>query len=143
MDDKSDKPTVKETAQIIRSMIQCEEALLNNRISWLMTIQGLLFAGLGFAWDKKDAGGLIISFALLGILVSISARTVLPFYSKASRDLIAWWDDYKPSDYTGPDVVGFRASRSGVLWLIRPWRALPFIFIAGWLLILVAHLIRN
>lgn len=89
MEDKSDTSTVKETAQIIRSMIQCEETLLNNRINWLMTIQGLLFAGLGFSWDKKDAGGLIISFALLGIFVSISARTVLPFYSQASRGLMA------------------------------------------------------
>ena len=76
MDDKS---TVIETAKTIRYMLQREEDLLNNRISWLMTIQGLLFASLGFAWDKKDASGLIIVFALLGIFVSASARTIFPF----------------------------------------------------------------
>ncbi len=140
MDDKS---TVIETAKTIRYMLQREEDLLNNRISWLMTIQGLLFASLGFAWDKKDASGLIIVFALLGIFVSASARTIFPFYSKASKELIAWWDAYKPSDYQGPDVVGFRSTHSGISWLIRPWRALPFIFMIGWILIVIAHLART
>jgi hypothetical protein len=139
MDDQS---TARETAQTIRYMLQREEDLLHNRISWLMTIQGLLFTGLGFAWDKKDASGLIMAFAFLGIFVSLSAHSILPFYSKASKELIAWWDANKPSDYTGPDVVGFRSAHKGIFWLVRPWRSLPFIFIIGWILILIFHLSR-
>jgi hypothetical protein len=53
-------------AAIIRSMIECENRLLNDRINWLVTIQGLLFTALGFAWDKKDTRGLITIFSLLG-----------------------------------------------------------------------------
>lgn len=140
----NDKMTVRETAQIIRSMIEHENNLLNNRITWLMTIQGLLFTGLGFAWDKQDAGGLVIAFTLLGIFVALSAFTVLPFFSLSVKSLIAWWDNYRTlHDYDGPDIVGFRSSRSEVWWLLRPWRALPFIFILGWLVILFVHLART
>ena len=137
-----DQQKVSDTAQVIRGMIEQENKLLNDRINWLVSIQGLLFAGLSFSWDKKDAGGLVFTFTFLGIVVAFSAYSSFPFYSKASKDLINWWDKYKPSDYDGPDVVGFRSSKSGLLWFLRPWRALPFIFIIGWVFVLLFHLAR-
>ena len=34
--------------EIIRSMIQHENQLINERLTWLLTFQGLLLAALGF-----------------------------------------------------------------------------------------------
>jgi hypothetical protein len=137
-----DHQKVIEAAQTIRSMIEQENKLLNDRINWLVSIQGLLFAGLSFSWDKKDASGLVFSFTFLGIVVALSAYSSFPFYSQSLKNLIAWWDSYRPSDYDGPDVVGFRSAKSGVLWFLRPWRALPFIFVTGWVFVLLFHLAR-
>ena len=59
----------KEDAAIIRAMMDSENRMLNDRINWLVTIQGLFFAALGFAWDKADTKGLIAIVSLLGIAV--------------------------------------------------------------------------
>jgi hypothetical protein len=123
-------------AAIIRSMIETENRLLNDRINWLVTIQGLLFAALGFVWDKSDARGLIAIFSLLGITVSLSAWTSLNVCNQARRELLRWWDTNKPSDYQGPDVIGIRAFGQPIERL-HPWRLLPFLFISGWAFVLV------
>jgi hypothetical protein len=130
-----------EYAAIIRSMIECENHLLNDRITWLVTIQGLLFAALGFAWDKKDTKGLITIFSLLGMMVSLSAWTSLNISNQARHELVRWWDANKPPDYQGPDVIGIRAFGKGSERL-RPWRLLPFIFISGWMFVLIFNWIR-
>ena len=62
-----------DSAKIIRSMLQHEDRLVNDRINWLTTVQGLLFASLGFAWDKKDTKVLIAVFSFIGVMVAISA----------------------------------------------------------------------
>lgn len=38
-----------------------ENDLMNHRIIWFITLQGLLFAALGFSWGKTDAKNLIIN----------------------------------------------------------------------------------
>jgi hypothetical protein len=129
-------------AAIIRSMIECENQLLNDRINWLVTIQGLLFAALGFAWDKKDTRGLIAIFSLLGMTVSLSAWTSLDISNQARRELVRWWDTNKPPDYQGPDVIGIRAFGQSAVRLLSPWRLLPFIFILGWVFVFIFNWLR-
>src|SRR5437588_8826124 len=38
----------------VRQMITTEDALTNQRMLWMAAFNGLLFAALGFAWDKAD-----------------------------------------------------------------------------------------
>jgi hypothetical protein len=38
--------------ETFREMVRHENELMNHRVSWLLTLQGLLFTALGFAWDK-------------------------------------------------------------------------------------------
>jgi hypothetical protein len=133
-------------AEIIRSILMHESEVMNHRITWLVTIQGLLFTGLGFAWDKRDAKNLVVIFSVLGILVAASASTVLSFSMQASRDLVQWWNEHKPPHYIGPDVIGGQpasAQQRGVLWLLRPWRSLPWIFAFGWLMIIIINFQRS
>lgn len=137
--DRDDK---EQYADTIRSMIECENRMTNDRVTWLVTIQGLLFAALGFAWDKQDTRWLITALALLGATVSLSAWTSLMISNQARRDLVRWWDANKPAAYQGPDVIGTRAFTPGWERLMRPWRSLPFIFIAGWTLVLILSWLR-
>src|SRR3954467_13544460 len=96
-------------ADTIREMIKHEGDLVNHRISWLVTLQGLLFAALGFGWQTNKV--LIGIIGALGIATSFSTWTVLRLGSLASYTLLTKWDDNKPTDYNGPDVIGYRGPR--------------------------------
>ena len=131
-----------DSAKIIRSMLQHEDRLVNDRINWLTTVQGLLFASLGFAWDKKDTKVLIAVFSFIGVMVALSAWSSLIISNEARRDLVVWWDNNKPVSYTDPDVIGTRAFDGTLTRLMRPWRALPFLFILGWIFVFFVNLSR-
>jgi hypothetical protein len=45
---------------VIRSMIQHEDQLRAQRLGWLLTLNGFLFAALGFAWNSDAAEWLIV-----------------------------------------------------------------------------------
>ena len=137
----------KEDAAIIRAMMDSENRMLNDRNNWLVTIQGLFFAALGFAWDKADTKGLIAIVSLLGIAVALSAWTSFTLSNAARRELAELWTELKPDDYVGPDVIGKRSFNQETLARkversLRPWRALPFIFIIAWFFVLLFTLAR-
>ena len=129
-------------SEIVRSMVESENSLLNDRINWLVTIQGLLFAALGFAWDKQDTKGLVIIFSVLGFVVSLSAWSSLRLCNKARNELLKWWDKNKPSSYQGPDVIGLRCFGKYGDNILNPWRTLPFTFALGWLFVFLFNLNR-
>ena len=136
-----------EDAAIIRTMINNENRVLNDRITWLTTIQGLLFAALGFAWDKDDAQAVIIIVSCLGVSVALASWTSFTISNKARKDLDAWWEAHKPEDYDGPPVIGIRSFDQDtpiklLIRSLRPWRSLPIFFILGWLSVLVANWAR-
>jgi hypothetical protein len=72
-------------------MVRHENELMNHRVSWLLTLQGLLFTALGFAWDKADAHALIYVFCATGAVVAISSQTVLNGAHQAIDQLRQWW----------------------------------------------------
>ena len=126
---------------VVRAMIKHENELMNHRITWLSTLQGLLFAALGFAWDKHDAQVLVFIISIIGIVISISSITVLRAASGAISDLADWWENNKPEDYQGPGVIGRRTTKS---WqrLLYPWNLLPVLFTFAWLLVLAVYWYR-
>ena len=124
---------------VIRSMIQHENELINHRLTWLTTVQGLLFASLGFAWDKPTSGALISLLCSLGVAVSVAALVALTGASLATANLCLWWDTHKPKDYKGPDVIGGRPSGGRRIQVISryvgPWSYFPVLFIITWALV--------
>lgn len=134
-----------EEAAIVRAMIQHENELRNNRIVWFITIEGLLFAALGFAW--KDAHLLIYVLCALGIATAVSSSRELRLSSLGITDLKNWWRAWlrqqEPQVYIGPPVIGLDlANMAGREWgfrLLRPARALPWLFIGAWIIVLLIH----
>lgn len=62
-------------AEAVRTMIAHEDDLLNNRMNWLLVVQGLLFAGLGSLKESvSPIPGLAYVLIVFGFLISISRR---------------------------------------------------------------------
>jgi hypothetical protein len=91
-------------AKIIREMIYKENELMNFRITWLVTIQGLLFAALSFA--NGNGNDLVPFLGLVGILVSVAALPPLYFSHHTIHLLRDDWDNNKSSSYNGPPIIG-------------------------------------
>lgn len=121
-------------AEITRAMIFNENQIINYRMSWLMTLQGLLFAALGFSWDKANAKGLVGILAGIGILSSIGLLFDLSFANVAIRRLLDSWENYKDSTYSGPDVIGL-PPHPRVPWPLSIWLILPIVFTSAWSII--------
>jgi hypothetical protein len=119
--------------EIIRSMIQFENQLINNRMNWMAAFQGLLFASLGFAWGKNDTKSLITIFCILGIAIALTSLAGLIGATTAMDQLRELWLENKPADYQGPDVMGLPPIvKSKILHYLTPWNAFPLILTCGW-----------
>ena len=117
-----------ESAVEARDLIKHENDLIDQRLTWLIALQGLLFAALGFAWDKRDAQGLIAIFCFLGTATSISVAFALWGGAAAIERLS------KIEAQTRHMVIG-RKSRS-IEKIFYPWFTFPVLFAITWLLVL-------
>lgn len=113
----------------IRDMICKEVEFIDHRVTWLVQIQGLLFAALGFAW--KDGKELIPVLGALGIGVSVTSLASLRLAHCAIERLYWQWNQQKDPAYKGPDVIGYH-SRARAIKLLQPWLLLPLLFSAAW-----------
>lgn len=127
-------------SETIRKMVDSENTLVNHRMGWLTTLQGLLFASLGVAWDKSTASSLLPILCGLGIGTAVIILLSLVGASRAQAQLIAWWDAHRPESYAGPDVLGLRPANSKLGGLLDPWNWLAAMFVAAWLAVIVGRL---
>lgn len=117
-------------ASIHRDMIKHENELMNHRLTWLLTAEGLLFTALGFALsdtNAKLATQLIPPLSFVGVLLAASASIVLD----AADAAIVKHSPKLLKD--AADVIGYR----GLPWvgLLSPWRVYPPMFTVAWYMI--------
>src|SRR5437764_14593071 len=68
---------------VIRQMINAENTVLNHRLTWFATFEGLLFSALGFAWGKSGAHDLVRVFVVLGIVAAVSSLGLIVSATRA------------------------------------------------------------
>ena len=121
-------------APVVRELIMHENELVNQRLGWLIQVQGLLFAALAFAWAEAPRS-LTLVLVGLGIAVALSLRTAIGMYSPAVRGRVKWLEERLPEHVSIDEalVIGRKAESRGIGKLMRPWRALPIIFVIGWI----------
>ena len=124
-------------AEVVRSMIEAENRLVNDRMAWLTTLEGLLFAALAFVWDKPNAVALTQVLCVLGVVTSAVILSTLVTASMAQRGLLQWWDGHRPKYYDGPDVIGWRPSRLRFAKYVAPWSVIAIAFIGAWVVVWV------
>lgn len=130
------EPWDKSAADTIRNLIRDENTWINNRIMWLSSFEGFLFTGLGFAWGKPANHWLLIIFCCLGALFALFSLIGLDAAGKAIRKQTEDWEDHKPGDYRGPDVVGLPAPKvKDFLKGVGPWTAFPTLILVAWVVI--------
>jgi hypothetical protein len=141
-------PKTCEYAQAVRTMIVHEDDLLNNRMNWLLVVQGLLFAALGSLKDSSpQIPGLIYVLIAFGFLISISSKIAFVSSDRAIQTLLTYWDMHLKAtrgrwqDY--PPIFGAELQNRMLMQLDRflsPRNLLPWAFALGWLVILVLKL---
>src|SRR5262245_2572475 len=103
---------LEEYAKITRDMISWEALRMNERSSWLLQLQGLLFTALAFAWDKNRP--LIYVLVGVGICSSCIIGKALVAAVKACATIEDEWR-LRGQGYEGPWVSGSRRTKSWTL----------------------------
>ncbi|MGH7498121.1 MAG: hypothetical protein ACREL3_04645 [Gemmatimonadales bacterium] len=132
--------TDKEKFELAREIIRHEDGLVNNRVTWLLVVQGFLlsaFVGGAGLYGKLQivkasifitTGLLVIGF--LGIIVSLTARNTIHTAFRHINEVQQWWNDSKPSESLPPLAgrwPGYSFSTGN----------LPNAFVAVWIVLLV------
>ncbi len=94
-------------AKVIREIIQHENELAHQRITWMVTLNGLLFTGLGLVWGKAEDKAFIFTVSALGMVVGLSTYTSLYLGGKAVMRLQSLWAVKAVSETDVPPVRGW------------------------------------
>jgi hypothetical protein len=112
-------------------MIRHEDTLRDHRMSYLLTLNGFLFASLAFAW--KQTFWLILAIAAVGLAAGLSGFSAQDTSNRAVTKL----RDLEPD--ASPPLVGLRgdeqdddAQMSDWMKWWQPWKALPKVLMAIW-----------
>jgi hypothetical protein len=128
---------IQHDAQTIRSMIQHENTLINERTNWMLTLEGLLFTASALIWDKSSA--VVIVLCLVGLISSISLGVFLESATRAIAKLQQWWKNHiADQNYTGPPIIGLRAEEfTRFEMMLLPHRVMPVLFVVAWLVVAI------
>ena len=117
--------------KVIRELLTQENTLMDNRMSWFLTLQGFLFAALAFGWDK--GASLIAVFGIVGIMSSISVGILMRHTVLAMRRL----QEKAESFCNGPIVGRSHKENIAIVHFLLPWHFLPILFSLAWILLIV------
>jgi hypothetical protein len=149
MSAKNDASKTDEYAEAVRSMIAHEDNLLNNRMNWLLVVQGLLFTALAGTFKEavSPIPGFVYVLIAFGFLISISSKVAFISSDRAIRNLLGYWHEHLKStnrrwqDF--PPVIGAAVHERALMRLDRflsPRNLLPWAFSLGWIVILALKL---
>jgi hypothetical protein len=131
----ADEERLEKHAEIIRKLVEHENTLQNFRLSWFLTSQSLLFAALGFAWDKGTTF-VVCTLCMVGFTTAASALVALHLSDKAFHNIKDWWEKNLHA-YRGPPRVGFGDGTKYLWYLAMPSRILPRVFALSWIVLLI------
>ncbi len=123
-------------ADRIRKIIAHENELENNRLQWMLVIQGFLLAGLGASIKSCLITRISIIFAIIGFVTSFSVFIHLIHCRMAMQKTLNDFEE-KFANYKGPKVIGLNMSK--LKWyhlgfLIPPY-VLPPLFMIVWIVL--------
>ncbi|MGP0032520.1 MAG: hypothetical protein ACLPVF_18710 [Acidimicrobiales bacterium] len=119
----------------IREMIRHEDSLRDQRLGWFLALNGLLFAGLGFAWSTDDANHLVVVFAILGVVIGLTTWVGMTISTRAIHELKAWADVHaEPGTHDLLPVAGIDSADLHA-WqdTFAPWKVLPWALVVVWI----------
>ncbi len=127
----------KEYCSIIRDMINHEDQLVYQRLTWMWTLQALLFAAVSF--NREENPFLIIVISILGIVSSASIGYQMrrgDIAIMALRKLSVEHKKKLPKGCRIAPVIGVEEVNGTKKWLL-PNNLLPWVFSVAWMLIMI------
>ena len=117
---------MKSDPNIIRILINDENEMINHRMNWFLILQGFMFAGLAFAWEKNSA--LCIVFSCVGMLSAVSVGVLLRYGILAIKNL-----EQSIQKENQPVIGKGNKETSAFMHLLLPWHFLPILMTVAWL----------
>lgn len=133
-------------ANTIRLMIVHEDNLRHQRMTWMLSLQAFLLAGVYFVWDKHWT--MTLCFCVLGGVSCLSLAVVLATSVKAVHVLLKKWEArvcerVGEGRYEGPPVIGLHPKElRPLVHRACPWYSLPAILLVGWVFLLMVRVIE-
>src|SRR4051812_15007582 len=115
---------MEDSEEIMRQMIRHENELMNHRMTWLLTAEGLFFAALAFMWKEPDTRYLVYIICAVGGIVAASAFVILREASLAIERLYKLWCDKFKKSESDIGVTG-RWHTPRLLVPLLPWNFVP------------------
>ncbi len=145
-DNKILNTLVHEYGNAIRDIIKEENEMINHRMRWMLMLNGLLFTTLGFAWGRNTvlnwlpwilSGVGAMSALSFGFILQTSIKSI-----ECTNEL--WLSISYLSEYPIPPILGTNKYEI-VSWstLLLPWRCLPLLLYAAWLIIALMIAVGN
>ena len=130
---------VKEYLRSIHELIKHEDQLLNHRLTWMWTLQGLLFTAIGFLWKSSDFPVIVIacvglaSCLTIGYSIRRGMAAILQLLNKAGE-----YKKLKEVDCNLPPTIGSRSK--AITWLL-PGYSLPWIIGLAWIALIAYRIV--
>jgi len=116
---------MKTDLDVIRTLIHEENEMINHRMNWFLILQGFMFAGISFAWEKNTA--LCIVFSFVGMLSALSVGVLLRCGILAIKNL------EKSVQQLNQTVLGKgNDETSPFIHFLLPWNFLPILMMIAW-----------
>jgi hypothetical protein len=125
--------------EVVRAMLRHENDLVNHRIIWLTTVQGLLLTVLIFASGQPQYRPFVPIVPFLGAATSLMCWLLLDGSAKAMRRLRREANAHIKAfsainmEYVTPGVVGNEPPFGGRFERLLGWSLLPTTFMVAWL----------
>jgi hypothetical protein len=128
---------LKKQEKVSREGIKVENLLISNRITWMTTVNGLLFSTLGFSIGKSLNFWFFLTIVVIGLFASFSSFFALRCANKAIKIYLEKFvcsnEIKRQKNIAEGRIIGHR----GDAWfhILQPETLLPIAFILGWLTI--------
>lgn len=131
----------KEMFDMVLRLLDREDQLINARMTWYLTIQGFIIAGVALAFTGEFKSHVhlkipgIIALSILGIAISVVVFMAVLRARKAKRKVCDKWEGFR-----GDEKEWFPDPRGEPKWLSlwTPGQTVPLIFVLFWVAVIVA-----
>lgn len=116
---------------IILDQVRHENELMNHRMTWLWTVQGLLFASFGLLLGQASDTVATFTVCVVGTVSSVSIGYSLTIGSRVLDDLNPMVHRLAADCHLSPKAL--TGCSPGRACLLLPWSILPRFFAAVWI----------
>jgi hypothetical protein len=125
--------------QNLLEQIRHENGLIDNRITWMLTLQGLFVVSLSFLLKDKPHRIAAVIVCCIGFVTSVTlgCSIVVGMHVLNELNPVATELGRAIANEIGVTPINMTGRASGVLSFLLPWRILPWFFAYVWIVLAI------